>query len=277
MNVPPPDLRIVPLDAILLHEELDEQRSWPLVERIRADGVLLNPPVVTPLDHGDARMVALDGANRLFALRHLGYNCALVQVVHYGADSVQLSTWAHVVRGLSTDGLFEAINGLDNICMYPEDRIEAEAMLARRKAMLLMMYAGGEVYVVDGCEDIEDRSVLLLRVVNTYKALGALNRSASNDLDEVRRLFPDVTALAVFPHYHPAEVIEAARDGAHLPAGITRHIIHGRALRVGYPLCELATADSFEAKNARLAAWLHQRAADRRIRLYAEATYLFDE
>src|SRR3990172_164351 len=62
-----PDLRILPIDHLLLHEEHDAQRSQPLGARLAADGVLRNPPVVAPLP-GEDRFVVLDGANRVTAL-----------------------------------------------------------------------------------------------------------------------------------------------------------------------------------------------------------------
>ena len=41
-----PDLRVVPVADLLLHEQHDAQRSEPLLQRLRTDGVLKNPPIV---------------------------------------------------------------------------------------------------------------------------------------------------------------------------------------------------------------------------------------
>ncbi len=41
-----PDLRFVPVQALLPHERHDPQRSRPLIVRLRESGVLSNPPVV---------------------------------------------------------------------------------------------------------------------------------------------------------------------------------------------------------------------------------------
>src|SRR5258708_30472296 len=67
-----PDLRIVPLASLVPHEEHDAQRSEPLIERIRAAGTWLNPPIVAPM--GDGRFVILDRANRHYPLSALGYD-----------------------------------------------------------------------------------------------------------------------------------------------------------------------------------------------------------
>ena len=102
-----PDLLIVPADALLLHEDVDIRRVEPLVERLRMDGLLKNPPVVAPVAGRDAdgcenrRYVILDGANRTTALWKLGAPHHLVQVVDY--REVELGTWGHLVADIFID------------------------------------------------------------------------------------------------------------------------------------------------------------------------------
>jgi hypothetical protein len=63
-----------------------------------------------------------------------------------------------------------------------------------------------------------------------------------------------------------------------LPTGITRHIIHGRALRVNLPLSVLTDEErTTEQKNEWLHHWVKQKMAQREIRYYQESTFLFDE
>jgi hypothetical protein len=279
MNVPLPDLRIVSLDSVLPHEEHDEQRLHRLVARIREDDVLRNPPIVTPIGLDDPRMVVLDGANRALALKRLGLSCVLVQVVHYNTEMVKLETWAHVVSGISTLALIDVINDLDEIELVSAEPEEAKRLLARREAILSLIIAAG-TYVVHGGSDLHEQNTRLLRVVNAYQAHGTLNRTTVKTIEEARPLYPNGAGLIVFPNYQPAEVIAAARESTHIPPGITRHVIIGRALRVNYPLEELNQYDedgSLEMKNARLTAWLQDRAANQRLRFYAEPTFLFDE
>ncbi|MCZ7544044.1 MAG: hypothetical protein M5R40_11175 [Anaerolineae bacterium] len=263
---------------MLPHEEIDEERALALVDRIRADGVLRNPPIVAPIGEVslDPEMVVLDGANRVFALKELGMGCILVQVVHYGMETVHLETWAHVINNTTTPALIDLINGLDEIALEAVPPAQAEALLARREAIFSLTVAAG-VYVVRGGSNLYEQSRRLLRVVNAYKAQGTINRTTAKTIEAARPLFPNGAGLVVFPNYHPNEVIAAARNRALLPTGITRHVIHGRALRVNYPLAKLELCDSLEAQNARLAAWVHDRAAAHAIRFYAEPTYIFDE
>jgi hypothetical protein len=99
----------------------------------------------------------------------------------------------------------------------------------------------------------------------------------TDSLDEVKRLFPSMAALVIFPQYDFSELLELARDGELLPAGLTRHLIHGRALRLNYPLSELKSDEALDVKNARLKAWVTDKLATKEVRFYGEPTFLFDE
>ena len=76
-----PQLAFLPVHNLLIHERHDNQRTRPLVLRIRASGVWRNPPIVTPLQDGSPRYMVLDGANRITALRQMDFPHALVQIV----------------------------------------------------------------------------------------------------------------------------------------------------------------------------------------------------
>jgi hypothetical protein len=73
------------------------------------------------------------------------------------------------------------------------------------------------------------------------------------------------------------DVVDAVAEGLLLPAGLTRFIVSPRALRVNYPLQALASEETREAKEEALTRWVHEQVAGRKVRYYAEATYLFDE
>lgn len=280
MALPPdiPRLEIIPANSLVVHEQNDNQRTGPLVKRMLADGVLKNPPIVAPMGEGDPRYVVLDGANRTTAFLEMGYPHVLAQVVDYeDGEAVRLSTWHHVVAGIEAEnftGVLATVNGLD---YRPTDLGRARAALARRESLAYIVSRNGMVFGVLGGSDLQSRCLLLNQMVNAYKDHGRIYRSATDQVAQVRELYPDLTALVVFPHHEPAEILELARDAARLPAGITRHIINRRALRVNYPLDELRSDEPLEAKNERLGEWLRAKLAAKEIRYYPEATYLFDE
>jgi hypothetical protein len=279
-----PELRIVALDALMEHEYNDDQRTAPLVRRIQVDGVLKNPPIVAPLDDADrgapdlARYVVLDGANRCTALEQLGYRHILVQVVSYRPPQVILSTWHHAVAGLDPDWLQRALASVSDLDLRPADPLSARADLARRELIAYIMDAAGRVQAARApSHNLRVQNRVLNALVDTYKLRGKVHRTISQDVAEIRPLYPDLTALVVFPNYEPAEVLALARDGELLPPGLTRHLIQGRVLRTNYPLSELRSEEALEAKNERLQGWLQQKYGQRETRFYGESTFLFDE
>ena len=89
---------------------------------------------------------------------------------------------------------------------------------------------------------------------------------------------PEVSALVVFPHFDPAEVLELATSGSRLPAGITRHLIRWRALRLNIPVERMTDrAGTLAEKNEWLQRWLMEKLERRQARFYEESTVLFDE
>lgn len=272
-----PKLRIVPLDRLILHEQHDAQRSAPLAERLKTEGVLMNPPVVAPVDQSEERYVVLDGANRVTAAQRLGLPHLLVQVVDYEDPELQLSTWYHIVTGCEPQAFTARLAAIDGLSLTPSGLSQARAALARRDILAYLVCPSEEVYLVEGGHDLHSRAALLNALVDAYKDLCRIYRTNTDRISQLLHLYPDLVAIVVFPHYQPVEILELACRGARLPAGITRHIVPRRALRLNLPLYILADERSTEEKNAWLEEWLRRKVANKQVRYYAESTVLFDE
>ncbi|MBM4423737.1 MAG: hypothetical protein FJ030_10135 [Chloroflexi bacterium] len=282
-----PDLRIIPTGLLVEHEFNDVQRTEPLARRLQAEGILKNPPIVTPVDEGDPpaagrdpRYVVLDGANRVTSLHLLKYPHCLAQVVRYEPPQVTLSTWHHLVTNIEPDTFSRELDAIDGLDFKEIDLLHARAGLARRDFIAYVVRTDGKVFaaaVSKGQATIRGKNALLNAMVNTYKERGGLFRATTDNVEDARRLYPSLTGLVIFPNYEPSEVMALARDGELLPAGLTRHLIQGRALRINFPLSELKSGAPLEEKNAKLAEWMRNKMAKKEVRYYAEATYLFDE
>jgi hypothetical protein len=275
-----PDLRIVPTALLVPHEQEDESRVSRLSGRLRAAGVLKNPPIVTEVastERGPC-LVVLDGANRVSAARAAGLPHFLVQVVRYDDPGVDLTTWHHALSGFPYDRLERELQRVPGLTLRHEGESHARALLARREAIALVLSGPDDALTLLGDHGLYERNALLNAVVDLYRDRVPFHRATRDSLTEARARFPDVTALVVFPKFHPDEIIEIATSGARLPAGITRHVIPWRALRVNIPLDMLADpAKSIEEKNRWLRAWIEERIAQKHVRFYAESTILFDE
>jgi hypothetical protein len=271
-----PDLRILPVSSLLLHEQHDTQRSEPLAMRLATDGILRNPPIVAPIP-GEPRFVVLDGANRVTALQSMGIPHVVAQVVDYEDEDLFLDTWYHLVSDLSREEFHRAIGALPDVSLQASDLIQARAELARREALAYMVYPDGDVFTVQVAGDLHLRAARLNDIVDIYKTRGKIYRANTDYVDKLLPYYDAVTVLVVFPRYQPAEIIELARIGARLPAGITRHVIPRRALRLNFPLSVLRDNWPLIEKNGYLKDWLKGKMANRQARFYQESTFLFDE
>jgi hypothetical protein len=271
-----PRIQFVATDSLVLHEQHDLSRTAPLAERIRRDGVLKNPPIVAHIN-GDERYVVLDGANRTTGLLGMHVPHVVVQMVNYDDPELVLDTWYHLVTEIEYEDFVSAMDRLTGIEFEPRDLLYARAALARRSAMAYLVYTDGRVLVARGDDELHTRAQALNCLVDAYRYRARIYRVNTDQIEQVRLLYQDVAALVVFPRYEPSEIIELARTGARLPAGITRHIIPRRALRLNIPLAKLVEDKSLEEKNEWLQGWLRYKLANREIRFYEESTWLFDE
>jgi len=270
-----PDLRFVEVERLVPHEQHDEQRSQPLVEVMRSDGVLRNPPVVAPL--GDGRFVVLDGANRSTAAKLAGLPHLVVQVVDYHDPDLRLSIWNHALLAFPSDAIEKLLDELPDLVRDTDDPVHARAVLARRDAFAVID-VGDRALTLHGSDDLEQRNRVLNRVVDSYRHRTGYHRVITESLADAQKHFPEVTALVVFPHFQRAEIFELAQCGARLPAGITRHVIPWRALRINVPLERMADRNQDAAEKTRwLRGWLEQKVNARKVRFYEESTVLFDE
>jgi hypothetical protein len=264
---PHPDLRIVPTHTLRAHEEHDSQRSQPLIHRLHTETHMINPPIVTQVDD---TYVILDGANRTFAFSELGYPHILVQVVEYGKNSVELDTWNHVI------GEWTAQQFLDHLTSLHHTNIEPSA---DPNAIVNIVLRDGRIYSLK--TDTPSRRAhhaTLCQFVHTYQRNAPLHRTTITESEIIWGQYPNAIALVKFTPLQPDDILFAAREHAYIPPGISRHIVHGRAIRVNYPLGTLLDDTlSLDAKNEALHEWLRDKLANRQVRFYAEATYQFDE
>jgi hypothetical protein len=281
MSQPPTDiprLLILPADALVLHEEVDARRVEPLVQRLREDGFLKNPPIAAPINGAlepGSRFVILDGANRTTALWELEVPHHLVQAVDY--QEVTLGTWGHLVTGIDQSKFTQALThaGLE---LESSQLEEARQRLALRDIAATVAYPDGRVFAVAGGGSLAQETEALRRLASVYNGRSAIHRVKGDDIAQFLDQYDAVAALVRFPRYTPDEIVRLAGDGHKLPTGITRHIIQGRALRVNLPLSVLADeARTTQQKNDWLRDWIKRKLARREIRYYQESTFLFDE
>jgi hypothetical protein len=182
-----------------------------------------------------------------------------------------------LVRGVGAEqfkGMLQAVQGVK---IELADAAHVRAQLARREILAFVEYPNGDVWSLQASGDLHQRTQRLNEIVDLYKVRGRIFRANTDHLPSLLPFYDDVAALVVFPRFAPAEIIDLARVGACLPAGITRHLIPRRALRINLPLTVLSGDASLAEKNAWLVHWLKQKMGSKTVRYYHESTFLFDE
>jgi hypothetical protein len=286
-----PELKIVPVKDIIIHEHFDKTRSPRLARIIEEAGVLQDPPIVVRL--GGGKYVHLDGANRITIFQEEDLlNCRhiLVQIVDYcDPESVKVSNWCHLTKQ-GKDSLLSRLQS-KGIEPLPMDCDAARALLSDGEDVLCcLFFRSGDVFGVKGGSDFESRVKLMNEVVRAYE--GRIERDHlepekgewKRQINGLFEKHDDCNILIAFPRFTPEQVVQIAAKLAagenrenvvKMPPGITRHIVlEGRALRINFPLSVLkAEGMSLETKNEMLKEFLKRK----KPRRYDEPTFMYDE
>jgi hypothetical protein len=270
-----PTLKILPIDLLILHEDHDMQRTMPLVAKLRAQGILRNPPIVMPLTDGSERYMVLDGANRVTSLHEMGFPHIVVQVVEPDDKNVTLQTWNHIVWGMDSQLLIESVHEVKAIKLKKID--PQKSFDPPETIPVQLRLPDGSLYLAITPAQLIDKVGALHGIVDCYKEIALLDRTSQTLSESFRATYPDMTALVIFPRFDIPSVLYLAGQNCVLPTGITRFTISPRALHLNYPLHELSSGKPIEYKEAYLQHWVVERIKNKGVRHYAEATFLFDE
>lgn len=271
-----PNLKILPLESLILHEDHDAQRSLPLMEKLRAAGILRNPPIVMPLMDGTKRYMVLDGANRVTSLQEMEFPHIVAQVVDAEDPHVNLQTWNHVVWGASAKTLMSELRKLKGLEVVKIDT--HKSLDAPKYVPVNIRLPDGKLYLLaETPSDLSGHIRTLHGIVNTYKTRASLDRTSQTLIDSFKEIHQDLTALVIFPPFKIKTVLKLAGRKIVLPTGITRFTVSPRALHLNYPLHELSSGKPIEYKKEYLKQWIDERVKKKNVRLYTEATFLFDE
>jgi hypothetical protein len=272
---PFPILRIVPLEQIRFHEAPETGRAARLVERLAEDRHLLNPPLVAPLKNAGGYLL-IDGANRISAMRLLGYNCVPVQIINYDDPALRLVSWHHAVMRLSWPDWIEQLRA-QGLAVETASVDDAEGALATRKACAALFTPEEKAAVIPASGNLRADVQAITRLIDTYKKSHPFERVDQTNLLELRSFYPDLAALVLFPPFEKSEVMQLVTDNLKLPTGLTRHSIPGRVLRVNIQLDVLRSDLSLEDKNEWFEAFVRMRLQERHVRFYPESVYIFDD
>jgi hypothetical protein len=271
-----PDLRIVRREDVLLHEETDAGRQIRLIERMTADGVLRNPPVVGSLNDS-SRYLLLDGANRVAALDYMNVPHLLVQVEDFDNPSLVLSHWNHVVRDEEAKTILEMIQAIPGVSVSSGPAGDWSCEQDRRYLCSIVFKEDRHIQVFGGNNVVE--RVRLLRWISSlyYHGVGRIDRVTHTELEVIQKHHKDFGALLAYRDFCKDEIREAAETGHRLPSGLTRFLMPRRVLCFNADLEMLKSGESLEEKQHGLEADIQRKVQEKKVRHYEEPTYIFDD
>jgi hypothetical protein len=273
-----PQLMIVPVEKLKLHEHHDEQRNAVLIKNFISTGVLRNPPIVLPLRKQNDGYMVLDGANRVFAFQRMGIPHILVQIVHPDDPNLDLNSWNHVLWGIHPDKFINRLRKIPGIMLQPRTPALSFQDLMDIHAVASIHLADGSVFTAfTSSMALLSRVTALNLVINQYVETVQCDRTTVFQINCLQQLYDDLCGLVVLPTFQLIDLMNVVEAGQRMPPGVTRFTISPRVLHVNYALNILKTDDSIESKNTALQKWITSKLTEKSVRYYAEPTITFNE
>lgn len=229
-------LEVVPVNALLLHEETLPHLAYKLLFEFKNWNNLQNPIIV------DENHIVLDGNHRAFAFRRLRFKHIPVCKIDYFHEKAALRYWFRLFTGIeSLDLLRKAVEDLGAIIRDVENKERLNALLCCDP------YACGIQYR-EYCGIITFPTKSVKDAVDAYDALETMQKRLTEQGIEIKfipcqhvkdnafcRNQKNDQVVLWTPHITKEMVVDAARNGRLFAPKSTRHCIPARPLNVNVP------------------------------------------
>jgi len=273
-----PRIKVVELRSILPHEESDPERLETVTERIRAEGLLRHPPIAAR-DHGAASHILLDGVNRFEALRRLGARFVVIQEVELDDPELKCSTWHHEIEGLDVEQALTELSSPTKLVRLEGEFTDSGDFLPRfdQDVACCIVLPNGDCYAASAGNSTSSKLEVIREVAGNFCAPGKRDRVSYTNLHDLQEHYPGFSALICYRPFTKTEILKACVEGLKFPSGVTRFSVPKRALSLGIPLSALRKDGNLEEKEAMLEQLVTEKIRSRKIRLYEEPTFHFDD
>lgn len=270
-----PDLKIMPIQEIIFHEEPDLERSATLKLFLQKEGKLKNPPVVAQYE-GYNHHILLDGANRITALKELEIKDVLVQRLDLFDPDLLFRHWHHAVEKFTKQEFLNKLAKIESINIEKKPQKEIDFHDDGRQ-LCQIQFADEDIYRITADCDLFKKVDILNMISSIYRGFAYMDRVSYTNLVHLKEHYPDFCAVVCFKKFTKEELIQIVQNNKKLPSGITRIILPKRALRLNVPLDILRFQAPIEEKNHWLQERINLQVKDKSIRFYYEPAFLFDE
>ena len=267
-------LKLIPASEVMLHEQSEDTRYIKLIERFKQEKVLFNPLIVGKFNDN---YILIDGANRFRALKESGCLIILAQIVNYKSPKVKLKSWYHFVNIITFHDLEKFLN--KNNFEYKT----CSSRLLREKLSVRLNYVGvvsksGKAMCIRFSKKLPEMLKQFSILNKYYESNFSYTRVDSDaNLDNLDDLSPNDGLLFIYPPFKKEDIVKISKVPEKLPAGITRHLIPNRVLRIKFEIESLISADNLEQKNENLGKLVAGKIESKKVRLYREPILIFDE
>jgi hypothetical protein len=189
---------------------------------------------------------------------------------------VNLHTWFHAIRDVNPTKLVKLLDDLPEVSMVESDPQKVLDEMIELGGLCYLHTVDDKVYLIRPASGVNHLEALN-RLTNTYIGVSNVTRTLSTDVNHLHQEYSDLAALVVFSEYKVEQVLQIAKVGHVLPAGITRFVITGRVLRLNAELNFLKSSKSLGEKNQWLSQLLLEKLTKNKVRFYQEPVYLLDE
>jgi hypothetical protein len=288
------ELAFVHLDDLIFHETCDFNRVCRLADQIKRDGHLKNPVLVANISdaseglidgESDAspsaesgKLLVLDGVDRVSALKLLSFPDVLVQKVDYMDESVELTSWDHLIFKIEREQLVEKLKKLDLEISPCEWNWRREALEDLRTVCYLLFRNQSGLVLSQRDSSVESRVRNLFSIVAIYRTSWEIYHPGSVvDLPSAFNSFENCTAISTFPAFKKEQVLDLVSRGILFPFGVTRFVIPQWVLGLEVSSSVLGANVPLSEKNLFLRELLSYRIKSKKAKFYQESVILFNE
>lgn len=281
-------LGFVHLDDLIFHETCDFGRVQRLADQIKREGHLKNPVLVADIPaqskpedstpQGSQKLLVLDGIDRVSALKLLGFADVLVQKVDYADESVELSSWDHLIFKISQDQLIEKLGKLDLEISPCEWSWKKEALEHPQTVCHLLFRNRSGLVLSQRDASLRKRVISLFSIIAVYRSFWeiyhpGLEVDPSFAFDD----FEKSTAINTLPVFKKEQVLDLVSRRILFPFGVTRFVIPQWVLGLEISCSVLGSKAPLSEKNLFLKELLSYRMKSKKAKFYQESVFLFNE
>lgn len=215
-------LDLVPVDELILHEEVIKDYLKALIRALKTSGVISDPIIID-----DISRVVLDGTHRVCALKKMHLHYIPAAIVDYMHDAIQLKRWFRILNAPEKD----IVRALKNIDLERIDLHYADTCAVDKE---IIVANKDSAFVVEADKDTFKKYSILRELERKLYREGVRIDYVTED--EAMKFISQGKTIIMTPKIEKHEVINYAKRNLVFPPKSTRHVFRLRPIFLNFPL-----------------------------------------